>query len=819
MKARPPRPLPVKDLRWRCDPKSLEFETTDDLQPVVGVIGQSSAVEALSFGLKCGAPGQNVFARGITGTGRMTLISRLLEELKPQCDTKQDRCYVHNFGQPHQPRLISLPASTARAFRRRVRELAEFIRDGLEPALEADAIKSRRETVERKYSRQMEQLTEPFERDLREAGLALVSVNVGPVSRAVIVPTLEGRPVPPEEFEQLRAQGKVTEADAAAFKKKREGFQRRLDEVSSRMREIRREGMEAVRAVMEKATLEVLGEMAGAIKGEFPGADVAAFLDEVVKDVVENRVLGSSADDTDPVKAYGVNVLVEHDKGAGCPIIIEHTPTLANLLGTIEREWSPQGPGQGDYRMIRAGSLLKADGGYLILDARDLLSEPGAWKVLVRTLRSARLEIVPSELGWPFVQPLVKPEAIPVQVRVILLGDSEIYHLLDGHDPDFADLFKVLADFDTLIDREPEGTRQYAGVLARIALEEKLPPFHRTAVAALVEHGARVASRGGKLTARFGRIADIAREAAFLACKNGRKGRVTATHVTEAVRRTKRRGDLPSRRFQELLRDGTIRVQTRGEVVGQINGLAVIHAGPLTYGFPARITATMGAGSAGLIDIEEQSALSGSIHTKGFQILGGLLRYLLQTDHPLAFSASLAFEQSYGGIDGDSASGAEICCLISALTGVPIRQGIAMTGAIDQMGHVQAVGGVNEKIEGFFDTCAGAGLTGEQGVIIPAANAAELMLRLDVVKACGKRQFRVYAVETIHEALEILTGMAAGRRGKEGSYPRGSLLALARERAHQFWVRSVQSPGAPAEAPTARRRRRKAAGAGEIDLS
>ena len=379
-----------------------------------------------------------------------------------------------------------------------------------------------------------------------------------------------------------------------------------------------------------------------------------------------------------------------------------------------------------------------------------------------------------------------------MKLRVILVGDAWIYHLLDHYDADFSHLFKVLADFDSLIERR-SGAQQYAGVLARIAREETLLPFHRSAVAALVEQGARIGAFHGKLTARFGRVADIAREAAFLARKAA-QDTVTAPHVVEAVRRTKERASLPALRFRELVRDDVIHVSTSGEVVGQINGLAVIHAGPISYGFPARITATIGAGSAGVVNIEGRSELSGSIHTKGFHILGGLLRHLLQSDHPLAFSASLAFEQSYGMIDGDSASGAEICCLLSALTGIALRQSLAMTGAIDQLGRIQAIGGVNEKIEGFYDTCKDSGTLGEQGVLIPRSNVGDLMLRPDVVKACRDGRFHVYAVDNVRQALELLTGRPAGEGGEDGSYPEGTLLAVARSKARDYWLKSLQKP-------------------------
>ena len=557
------------------------------------------------------------------------------------------------------------------------------------------------------------------------------------------------------------------------------------------IREVRRRYHRAVHAVVEETARAVLGEVARDILTEFPGEDVQTFLSQVVDDVAERRLSGQAEDD--PLRTYGVNVLIEHEDGDACPVVVENIPTLSNLLGTIDREWGPLGASRSHSSMIRAGSLLRADGGYLIMEARDVITEPGAWRVLLRTLKHRLLEIVPAEMSWPVMPPSMKPEPIPVNVKVILLGDTNLYYMLDAYEPDFASLFKVLADFHPEITRGPEGVAQYAGVLARIAKEEGLLPFHRTAVAALAEHGARVAARRDKLTARFSRVADLALEAAFLATR-AKAPHVRGQDVEEAVRRTKARAELPSVRFREFLADGTIKVQVKGDVVGQINGLAVIHAGPLTYGFPARITASVGAGTAGIINIEGQAQLSGAIHTKGFHILGGCLRTLLHAEHPLAFSASLAFEQSYGGIDGDSASCAEICCLLSGLTGIPIRQGIAITGAIDQAGNVEAIGGVNEKIEGFFDTCRDMGLTGEQGVVVPKSNAGELMLRADVVEACREGRFHVWAVERVEEAIEVLTGVPAGKVDEEGEYPDDTILGAARQKAREYWLKAIYRP-------------------------
>jgi len=542
----------------------------------------------------------------------------------------------------------------------------------------------------------------------------------------------------------------------------------------------------------EEAANAVLSPMAAAIHRDFPFEAVEAFLAELVEDAATVWIRRKADDDRDgALRHYRVGVVLSHDRGSACSIVVEHTPTVRNLLGAIDYKPDSSWPGQSDHHMIRAGSILRADGGYLILAARDIIREPAAWRVLLRTLRTGYLEIAPTEIGGTWWSSSLQPEPIDVNLKVILIGDAGMYQLLDEHDADFRQLFKVLADFESEIPRNADSVQQYAGVLARIAQEEGLLPFDGTAVAALAEHGSRIAGRQRKLTTRFGRLADLAREAAFLAREESR-ATVTGDDVRSAIRRTRRRAELPSRRFQELLANGTIRVATSGSAVGQVNGLATTQAGPLTFGFPARITATIGPGSAGVINIERESNLSGSVHTKGFYILGGLLRHLLRTEHPLAFHASVAFEQTYGGIDGDSASCAEICCLLSALTEIPLRQDLAITGAIDQMGNILAIGAANEKIEGFFDTCRSGGFTGTQGVIIPQANALDLMLRPDVVGACREGRFWIYAVSHVREALELLTGIKAGERGDDGLYPQETLLGLAVIRAFEYWVKAVQ---------------------------
>lgn len=781
-------------LRWSCDPSEHEVPSTRDVDAIRGVVGQDDAIEALTFGLETSAPGMNVYVRGLTGTGRTKLVRHLLEEVRPACQPAPDRAYVRNFEAPDRPCLITLPRGRGRAFRERVDGLARYVREELVPALSSEEMEARRKQMERDLQKTLQQIGEPFEKELAENELSLVTVQTPNGAQPAIVPLVEGQPAPPDQLQQLVADGKLTEEDLGKLRERVLEFGERFSSVNDKMQRLREEHHDRVREMIEEEARKLMNSSVREIHQSFPVPEVERFLEGIVEDVVD-RQLGALGEGRDPSSLYRVNLILDHAEGEDCPILVETQPNLTNLFGTVERHFTANGGAISDHTMIRAGSLLRADGGYLVLEAREVLTEPGAWRVLMRTLRTGRLEISPGESLLFGTSAALKPEPIPIDVKVVLIGDPGLYHGLDANDTDFPELFKVLADFDTSVPRDGQALRFYAGVLARMVAEEELPHFDSDAVAALAEHGARIAGRNDRLTTRFGRLADLAREAAYLARRDGRDS-VRGPDVGEAVRRSRRRADLPARRFREALADGTIRVQTSGGVIGQVNGLAVTRAGPLTYGFPARITATIGPGHAGTINIEGAAQLSGAIHTKGFYILGGLLRFLMRgSGHPLAFSASIAFEQSYGGIDGDSASGAEICCLLSALTDVPLSQAVAMTGAIDQHGHVQPIGAASEKIEGFFDTCAAAELSGDQGVIIPAANRRDLVLRQDVVAACGEGRFHVWAVETIGEALEIFTGREAGALGPEGRYPEGSLLALAVERAEEFWRMAREGAG------------------------
>lgn len=777
--------IPIAELRWHCVESWLKFESTADLEPDLNVVGQDDAVTALRFGLEINAPGQNIYVRGLTGTGRGTLVEQFMTGITPPCPLTEDRLFVHNFKQPDTPKLLTVPRGKGALLAELMDDLVLFIQEQLGPQLDSDTIRAKRWALDDAAQKSVRELGKPFEKELAANSLTLVPMQIEQVLQPTILPLIDGKPAPLNQLEEMAAQGSMDATQLEEVHRKISDFARRFEDVSQRISEIQVENNRAVNSLYEKEARRILNYQVQKIEVEFPSAAVQTFLQELIDDLVIYN-LSMLGGETDFTSVYRVNPILTRAADEACPVIRETSPTLQNLLGNIDREFSALGAFRSDHLMVHAGSLLRADGGYLVLEARDVLSEPNSWKVLLRTLKTGQLEIAPSEMSYFWSGPMLKPEPIPLRVKVILIGDPGLYQLLDSYDPDFPYLFKVLADFETTVPRDETGVRYYAGVLARVAREEGLLPFDRSGVMAMTEHGARIAGENRKLTMRFGRLADVAREANYVAVKAGLSV-VGREQVYAAIKYGRHRADLPARRYRQLMTDGAIRIQTQGEQLGQINGLAVIQSGPLTYGFPTRITASIGPGTAGTVSIEREADLSGAIHTKGFYILGGLLRNLLKTEHPLAFSASIAFEQSYGGIDGDSASGAEIVCLLSAMTNIPLRQDLAMTGAIDQLGNIQPIGAVSEKVEGFYEVCRDIGLTGSQGVVIPRANAGDLMLNPELLEICAAGKFHVYAVDTIHQALQIFTGRTPGVADAKGQYPEDSLLNLAKARARHFW--------------------------------
>ncbi len=776
--------LTAEQVRWRCPAEALGFADTSELTPMDHILGQADAVSALRYGLENRHKGNNVFVRGLSGFGRTALIHEVIEDLALPPSKLPDLCYIHNFESPDQPRLLTLPTGRGVEFRDQMDDFAEFVTIELPQFLASDYMKGKVKQLALTHQEQLKVLGQPFEADLQEAGLVMVPMQVGQNTIPVILPVMEGKAVQFEELQQMRLDGRISEEDFQKIIEKISTFEKSLGEIGEQVQSRQATQRDEQRQLyMDEATGFVATRIK-AIQARFQLNNVTEFLASVQNDLIHHRLSEQVSEDFS--RYYRVNLICHHGADERRKVINLNTPNLSGLIGKIDRSITPNsGMALSDHLMIKPGALMEANGGFLIIEVQDLLNEPGAWQALLRTLKSGLLEINQSEYLLPWSVTQLRPEPIPVDVKVVLVGDPEIYQLLDVYESRFSSMFKILADFGDTIPRDKAGFDAYANVVARLVKRDDLVELSAEAVARLIEHGARICSQAGQLTSRFGRIADITREASFIA-QSEKANLVNAQHVTSAIANSKHRADLPARRFRRMIAEGSLRIHVKGAEVGQVNGLAVATAGPLTFGFPTRITASIGPGSAGAINIERESMLSGSVHTKGFLILSGLLRHKLKLDHPLAFSASIAFEQTYGGIDGDSASGAEFCCLISALTDLPLRQDLAMTGAIDQKGHILPIGGVTEKIEGYFDACQSVDFTGTQGVIIPRANAGELMLREDVVEAVAAGKFHIYAIESIDQALSLFLGKPAGEF-KDGKYVSDTVLGLARDKAHAYW--------------------------------
>ncbi len=773
-------------VRWRCDPAELSFETTAELAPEAGILGQQDAVDALRYGLEARTHGTNVFVRGLSGYGRMELIHQMIREIAPVGPPVPDLGYVHNFESVDQSKLLRLRKGSGRRFRDLMSDFATFAQHELMEFLEAEPVKSRQKQLAAGIQQQIQELSRPFDEELRSEGLAMMPKQVGEQMMPVILPVFDGKPVEYEQVQQMLA-----EEDYAKLVEKINGFAARLAELGEEINKVQEQYQVSLRELMKQEAMHQIERKLTHIRESWPDPDVQHFLNEVTEDLLERRLFRHEAEEFG--RYYQVNIVRAQDENADRAVVSAPNPSMLTLVGKIDHVLSPNRMvAQSDHLSIKPGSLLQADGGFLVLEAQDILSEPGAWSVLLRVLKTGVFEIFSADIFG--MAPQIRPEPINVDIKVILVGDPQIYYMLDSVEPRFPDLFKVLADFSDSLERNMEGARTYANVVARLAERDHLPPFSAEAVAELIEHGARVMAQQNRLTTKFGRIADIAREAAFITGKSGRE-KVLAEDVRESVLRSRRRAEIPARNFRRMVADGSLKIQVTDSVVGQVNGLAVTSAGPMVYGFPSRITASIGIGEGGAVNIERESQLSGAVHTKGFLILKGLLRHLLKLNHPLAFSASLAFEQTYGGIDGDSASGAEFCCLLSALTGVPLRQNLAMTGAIDQRGHILPIGAATEKIEGFYDVCKTLSFTGSQGVIIPADNAPELMLRQDIVGAVEEGTFSVYAIGHIAQAIELLTGITAGDL-ENGEYAAESILGIAQHKATEFWETTLRQRSA-----------------------
>ncbi len=782
-------------LRRRVDPDQLPA-STDDVPPLEGTIGQPRALDAIAFGLEIGSPGYNLFVAGPTGSGRERTVHDFLERFAPGRPAPSDWVYVYNFAQPDRPRALRLPQGHGRTLAADLDSLIEAARHDIPRAFESEDYARRRREALSELTQQRDALFDQLQTTASEQGFAIEITSSG----IMTIPLKERKPLSDEEFERLPEQSRKE------LQQRISALQERVAATLRQVHQMQKEATERVRQLDRDVALFTVGPHLDDLRQAYAGQpEVLAYLDQVQSDLPEHlddfrRGESEGADEglpqalltltparqrEDHLARYRINVFVDNDAFQGAPVIVERNPTYYNLVGRIDYR-ATFGALVTDFRQIKPGALQRANGGFLILQARDVLSAPFAWEVLKRALIGGEVTI--ENLGEQYSAlptERLQPEPIPLDVKVILLGSSEVYSLLYQLDPDFQELFKVKADFAPDMDWSEEHQRLYMAFISRRVHEEGLRHLSREAIALLIEEGARLREDQRKLSSRLRDIADVVAEANYWAGK-ARHDLVQAADVKQAIARRKYRSNLVEERINDLIDTGTILIDTSGAREGQVNGMAIIDLGGYAFGKPSRITARVSPGRGRVQSIEREIELSGPIHSKGFLILSGYLAGQFGQQSPLSLSATITFEQSYDEVEGDSASSTELYALLSALAGLPLRQGIAVTGSVNQHGEIQAVGSVIHKIEGFFTVCKAKGLTGEQGIIIPAANVPNLMLDEEVIDAVRADQFHVWAVRTIDEGVELLTGHPAGQRGPDGQYPEGTVHRLVEERLRSY---------------------------------
>jgi lon-related putative ATP-dependent protease len=855
--------VPPEKLCWRCALGNLEFHTTDDIGVSAQVVGQRRAVDALTMGLEIEAVGYNVFVSGRVGTGRTTTVRRLLDSTRARPKALDDKCYVNNFRDPDQPRLLRLPAGRGRLFRDDMDAFVEFLAKNTPLLFEGETYQNNRQEIIDSFKERGGARVREFEKKIAAEGFSLV--QTAPFMRPELAPTIEKQPAKIDALPQLVEEGRLTKERADEIRAKYAELSAELAVIFKEIRDYEKAVRDALieldRGVVRPGLDERLSDLAekydktnhkseirnpkpeaspkpetqnprskvdspesqiqsrkSKLENPNPPSPVATFLNEVREAVLSRIDLfrqkppekGPAETGLDLYYEFRVNVLVDNSGAKTAPVVFETNPNYKNLFGSVERVWGVNGQWRTDFTRIKAGSLLKADRGVLVLNALDALTEPGVWAALKRCLRNRQFEVSGGDpMASIFGASGLKPEPVDIDLKVIMIGDPEVYGILAAYDEDFKKIFKVRADFDWVMPMGQEGVRQYVQVVKALCDKEKLRPFDRDGVRGVVEYGVRLAGRQDKLSTRFNVISELLTEAHHWAVRAGAKT-VTYAHVQEALNRRRDRVRLIEEKLQESINQGTIYIDVTGSKVGQVNGLAVYETGEYAFGKPARITAKTGVGAAGIINIEREAQLSGPTHDKGVYILSGYLRHKFAQRRPLVFSASICFEQSYGGVDGDSASSTEVYALLSDLSGLAIRQDLAVTGSVNQQGEVQPIGGVNWKVEGFFETCRARGLTGTQGVIVPKTNLPELMLRPEVVEAVEQGQFHIYAVSTIDEGIELLTGVPAGVPDKRGNYPAASVNGRVAKRLTELYRCSKpEKPDAEKKESGGARKRKK----------
>lgn len=764
--------LSPEELKWNCKIDCFDFNTTAEVKLRTDIIGQTRAVNALKLGLDIESTGYNVFVTGEVGTGRKTAVRRLIKETSRAKNIPEDKCYVNNFKNSDEPILITFPAGEGKVFKKKMQGLLQYLLKSIPVALESKVYESKRKEVVDEYKKKEHEIGDSFEKEAAKEGFAIVQMQTGSYVKPTLVPLLDGKPA---DIQKLRLSG-----DTALVHKIEENYiklNKKLEDVLKSIRKLEISMEEKLKQLEMDFISPIIENRIEEIKTYHNSEKLNKYLDDAKADFIENigKLLEQKgAEELDVGRRYQVNLCVDNYGAKHAPVIFETSPTYRNLFGGIEMRLNKYGEWRADFMDIKAGSILDADGGFLIIDTLDTLIEPGVWTNLKRVLRNGKLDVQNYNQYYLFSVSGLKPEAIDIDVKVIMIGPFHLYNLLYEYDEDFKKIFKIRADFDSTMDAKKEAIKEYANFIKKIVEQEELTHCDRGACMEVIKYGMRIAGKQNRLSTEFNHIADLVREANYYAKKDS-SSVITEQYIEKAINERWERSKLIEEKIQELLTDGTIMVDTSGSVIGQVNGLSVYDAGDYTFGKPSRITVKVGVGDAGIINIEREAELSGKIHNKGVLILSGYLRAKYAQDKPLIMSASICFEQSYSGIEGDSASSTELYAFLSTLSELPLKQDIAVTGSVNQKGEIQAIGGVNQKIEGFYSVCKVKGLTGTQGVIIPKQNIKDLMLKNEVIKAVKQKKFHIYSVETIDEGIEILTGVKAGQQDKKGQYEQGTV--------------------------------------------
>ena len=779
LKAHQPKELKPEELKWTCEPEVFDFESTTNLKPIEGIVGQERALKALRLGVDLKSQGYNIFVTGLSGTGKFTAIKQMLESITPDCSHLNDYAYVNNFRDEDRPTLLRFPSGQASKFRKDLSRAVKFLQEKIPQVLSADPFVSKKKKLLSEFGKVQQTMINSFEDKLRKDNFTLGQIKVGEFPRPEIFAVINNQPVLVAQLDEFVREQKITEEQARNFQTKYVGYEEELQKVFKESLRLTQDFQERISKLEGEYANTIVSVTIDDLKKKYKIAEVRDYLDQVYESVLQNlevfkghkppREEAEGGIVIDYLKEYEVNIILDNSGVERCPVITETSPTYSNLFGTIEKYSDGRGGWYADFTKIKAGSLLRANGGYLVINAMDAFGEPGVWKTLKRVLLYGKLEIQDIANLYQFSPSILKPEPIEIEAKVILIGNNYIYSILSEHEDDFNKIFKIKADFDYEMKRTDQALTEYARIIKKLIETEKLLEFNKSAIAKIIEYGARYAGEKDKLTTRFAYIADLAREANFWATDNGNK-MVSDYHVVQAFNSAKDRHGMYESKFSEMINEGTILIDTDGLRIGTINGLAVFQSGHHEFGKPTRITASVSLGNGNIINVERESGLSGSTHNKGILIISGYFRENFGSRIPLSFTASLVFEQGYGMIDGDSASITEVCALLSAISKIPIKQSIAITGSVNQKGEIQPIGGVNEKIEGFFDVCAQRGLNGTHSVIIPLQNVKDLMLKDEVVNAVKEKKFRIYSVAKVEEAIEILTGIRAGKKLKNSRF-------------------------------------------------